>query len=239
MARWTHEAARTLGGDHAVPAACRGSGTPAVLDWLLDRLGPSPTARMLDVGAGLGGPAAYAHEQLGVRPLCVDPERDACLAAADLFALPTAIADAGRLPFDAGCFDALWSLGTLCTTEAKGSWLAELRRVARPGAALGLLVLVSTGAAFGTGAGNAFPSDGELSDLVGRAGFAVTATAWSSELADAGPRWAGAEQRVEREVAARHGADPRYRRVKEQESRLATLLEEGRIRGRLIVGRAR
>lgn len=235
MARWTHDAVRRLGRDLAIPAACRGSGTPAALDWLLDQLAPGPSARMLDVGAGLGGPAAYAREHRGVRPVCVDPEPDACRAAADLFTLPTVVGDAARLPFASGAFDVVWSLGTLCTTHEKSAWLAELRRVVRPGAHLGLLVLVSIGAAFETDGGNAFPSEAELTDLLGRGGFAVSASAWSAALADAGPRWTDAEERVEREVATRHGADRRYLRIARQEAVLASLLQEGRIRGRLVV----
>jgi hypothetical protein len=60
VAEWTARVAADLGPEYYIAAACRGSGQPAILDWLLERLGPRPGQLMIDVGAGLGGPAAYA-----------------------------------------------------------------------------------------------------------------------------------------------------------------------------------
>ena len=39
VAAWTAEVALALGPQYRVPAGCRGSGSPAVLRWFLDRLG--------------------------------------------------------------------------------------------------------------------------------------------------------------------------------------------------------
>jgi precorrin-6B methylase 2 len=39
------------------------------LDWLLAGLAPRPGDLMTDIGAGLGGPAAYAAERTGVQPV--------------------------------------------------------------------------------------------------------------------------------------------------------------------------
>jgi SAM-dependent methyltransferase len=238
MARWTVEAVTALGPDHAIPAACRGSGTPAVLDWLLERLATSPATRLLDVGAGLGGPAAYGRERTGLHAVCVDPMGAACRAASSCFTLPALVGDAARLPFADGSFDAAWSLGTLCTTEHKEAWLRELRRVLRDGASLGLLVLVGTPVGFTTSSGNAFPSDDELGELLVRAEFAVTDREWSANLPDAEGRWQALESEVDDAIARQHGRDPRYVRVKEQERALGQLLEARRIQGRLIVARA-
>ena len=239
MARWTVEAVRALSPAHAVPAACRGSGTPAALDWLLERLDVSPTTRLLDVGAGLGGPTAYARGRMALRSLCVDPMPAACEGARSLLGLPAVVGDAGRLPLADGAFDAAWSLGTLCTTEHKSRWLGELRRVVRDDAPVALLVLVGTPAAFATPWGNHFPSDEELVDLVVRAGFAITDRTWSAELPDADERWQSLEREVDEAVARCHGRDDRFVRVTEQEQVLGRLLDAGRIRGRLIVARAR
>jgi SAM-dependent methyltransferase len=239
MARWTVEAVGGLSADHAVPAGCRGSGTPAVLDWLLARLEASPAMRLLDVGAGLGGPAAYARHRAGVRPVCVDPMRSACGGARSLFGLLAVVGDAGRLPVADGAVDAAWSLGTLCTTDQKFRWLGELRRVLRDDAPLGLLVLVGTPAGFTTPWGNDFPSDGDLTDVLERAGFAITDREWSASLPDADERWQTLEREVDDAVARQHGHDARFRRVREQEEALGRLLDAGRIRGRLLVARAR
>jgi SAM-dependent methyltransferase len=238
MARWTVEAVTELGPAHAVPAGCRGSGTPAVLDWLLERLDASSTTRLLDVGAGLGGPAAYGRGCTGLRAVCVDPMRAASEGARSLFGLPAVVGDAAQLPLADAAFDAAWSLGTLCTTEQKGRWLGELRRVLRDCSALGLLVLVGTPVGFATSWGNAFPTDDELTGLVERAGFAVTDREWSASLPEADERWQSLERAVDDAIARRHGHDARYGRVKEQEEALGHLLDEGRIRGRLLVARA-
>jgi len=88
VAEWTAEVAESLGPQYRIPAACRGSGRPSALDWLLAGLAPRPGDLLIDVGAGLGGPAAYAAERTGVRPVLAEPEPDACRAAARLFAAP-------------------------------------------------------------------------------------------------------------------------------------------------------
>lgn len=239
LARWTHEAVRELGRRYAVPAACRGSGTPSALDWLLARLAPAPGDRMLDVGAGLGGPAAYARDRRGLRPVCVDPMRAACDATAALFGLPAMVGDAARLPFADTSFSAAWSLGTLCTTSSKGEWLAEMSRVLSVGAPLGLLVVVSTSATFRTSWGNEFPSEAELAGLVSAAGFEVTDQAWSDDCPDADQSWREAEQAVEAAIRRRHERDPRFAGVRQQDARMTELLDSGRVRGRLLVARAR
>ena len=132
--------AADLGPVYYIPAACCGSGQPAVLDWLLDRLGPRPGEVMIDVGAGLGGPAAYAARRTGVQPLLAEPEPDACRAAVRLFGAPVLQADATALPFGDATADLAWCLGVLCTAPgiaAQRAMLGQLRRVMRPGGRIG------------------------------------------------------------------------------------------------------
>jgi SAM-dependent methyltransferase len=238
MADWTREAVGRLGDEHAMPAACRGSGRPSGLDWLLTRLETTPDDSLLDVGAGLGGPAAFAREQSGVRPVCLDPMEQACAAAASLFRLPALVGEGSRLPFASGSFGWAWSLGTLCTTDEKEAWMTELRRVMRPAGRLGLLVLVATGESFRVPWGNAFPSRAELSELLGRTGFTVVDETWSDHLADADDTWQRREDEVEAAIRDAHGDDDRYMTVKAQERRMGDLIESGRIRGRLLVAAA-
>src|ERR1700730_13900613 len=78
VAGWTSRVAADLGPEYYVPAACRGSGQPEVLDWLLERLGPRPGAGMIDVRAGMGGagplprpPAGRAAQPGRTRAGCV------------------------------------------------------------------------------------------------------------------------------------------------------------------------
>ena len=98
VAEWTAQVAADLGPEYFIPAACRGSGQPAALDWLLAGLRPRPGDLMVDAGAGAGGPAAYATGRTGVRPVLVEPEHGACRAAATLFHAPVVEADATALP---------------------------------------------------------------------------------------------------------------------------------------------
>ena len=72
-AEWTAGVAKDLGYDFHIPAGCRGSGSPAVLDWLIEHLGIDQNETLLDCGAGVGGPAAYAAAQRDVRPGTVEP----------------------------------------------------------------------------------------------------------------------------------------------------------------------
>ena len=117
VAEWTAQVAADLGPEYFIPAACRGSGQPAALDWLLAGLRPRPGDLLIDVGAGVGGPAAYAAERTGVRPVLVEPEPGACRAAARLFGAPVVQADATALPFPDAAADLAWSLGVLCTAR--------------------------------------------------------------------------------------------------------------------------
>ena len=144
VAGWTADVALDLGPDYHLPAACRGSGSPSALRWLLDRLAPSSGDRMLDCGAGVGGPSAFARAETGIVPTLTDPEYGACRAARRLFDLPVVQARA-PLPFAAAAFDVAWSLGVLCTVRDQDGFMAELVRVLRPAGRLGLLVFVAAG----------------------------------------------------------------------------------------------
>src|SRR5579859_537276 len=172
VAGWTARVAADLGPEYYIPAACRGSGQPEMLDWLLDRLAPQAGEPLIDVGAGLGGPAAYAAHRAGVRPVLAEPEPDACRAAARLFGFPVLRADATALPFGTATASLTWCLGVLCTAPgaaAQRAMLSELRRVTHPHGRIGLLVyLAGADRLDDPPEGNHFPSSGLLHDLLGR-----------------------------------------------------------------------
>jgi SAM-dependent methyltransferase len=137
VAGWTADAVEQLGERHAIPAACRGSASPAALAWLAEACELSSGTRLLDVGAGAGGPAAWAAERFGVRPILLEPMPAAGRAAARLFGLPMIAADGRRIPLRTGSADAAWCLGMLCTVQEKATVLSEIHRVLKPGASLG------------------------------------------------------------------------------------------------------
>ena len=243
VAEWTAQVAADLGPEYYVPAACRGSGQPAVLDWLLGGLRPGPDDLMLDVGAGVGGPAAYATEKTGVRPVLAESEPGACRAAARLFGLPVIQADATALPFATGRADKAWCLGVLCTAaglDAQLAMLCELRRVVRPGGRIGLLVyLAETPHLDDPPEGNHFPSSAGLHKLLARARLEAEAVAGTQEMPDPPRGWADRTAVVERELHRRFGSRPPLAAAGEQSHRIGALLSKGQLTSQVLVVRTK
>ena len=242
VAEWTAQVAADLGPEYYIPAACRGSGQPAVLDWLLERLGPRPGEVMYDVGAGVGGPAAYAAHRTGVQPVLAEPEPDACRAAARLFGAPVVQADATALPFGDGTADLAWCLGVLCTASgsaAQRAMLGQLRRVIRPDGRIGLLVyLAETAKLDNPPRGNHFPSSGQLHGLFGQAGLEAVDVADFREITQPPPDWARRVEVVERELHRRYGHRPELITADEQSDRIGHLLRSGQLTSQVILLRA-
>ncbi|MGY1740369.1 MULTISPECIES: class I SAM-dependent methyltransferase [unclassified Blastococcus] len=227
VAGWTEQAVRALGPDSAIPAGCRGSGSEGALRWLADGLDLRAGARVLDDGAGVGGPAGWLAADRGVRAVCAEPMAEAAGAARRLFGLPSVVATAQDLPLARGSFDAAWCLGVLCTTPDKAAALAELRRVLADGGRLGLLVFVAVRPLPPPlPEGNVFPSEDELTGLLARAGFRLDATG-RADLADSPPEWSDRADAVDAEIERRHGGDPRWAEAQEQSRRVGRLLSDG------------
>ena len=243
VAEWTAEVVCQLGPDYAIPAACRGSGQPAALDWLLARLDPEPGALLVDVGAGLGGPDAFAAAEAGIRPLLLEPEQAACRAAAWLFGLPVVQADATALPLADGRADAAWSLGVLCTLpgpDAQLATLRELSRIVRPGGRIGLLVYIAARLPLDDPPeGNHFPAEDDLDALIRTAGLQVLAAANAHRMSVPPTDWRNRIQAVDRELHRRFGRTPQLRTSDEQSERIGQLLESGQLAPQVLVLRGR
>ena len=234
VAGWTADVALDLGPDYHLPAACRGSGSPSALRWLLDRLAPSPGDRMLDCGAGVGGPSAFARAETGIGPTLSEPEYGACRAAQRLFGFPVVQAR-GPLPFPAAAFDVAWSLGVLCTVGDQDGFLAELVRVLRPGGRLGLLVFVATQPLQEQPEGNHFVSPDGLRALLSSHGLTVADSASAANFAAEPAEWQQRTAEVEDELRRRHGSDPRWRAAADQADIMGRLIADGRVAGELLM----
>jgi len=242
VAEWTAGVAAGLGPEYYIPAACRGSGQPAILDWLLERLAPRPGEVMIDVGAGMGGPAAYAARSTGVQPILAEPEPGACRAAARLFGAPVMQADATALPFGDRSADLAWCLGVLCTapgSAAQRAMLGQLRRIMRPDGRIGLLVYLAAAAELDDPPqGNHFPSSDELHDLLCQAGLAELDAADVRDLTRPPPDWTGRAGTVERELYGRYGHTPDLKAADEQSRLFGRLLDSGQLTSRVMLLRS-
>ncbi|HEV3349472.1 MAG TPA: methyltransferase domain-containing protein [Methylomirabilota bacterium] len=117
-------------------------GLPAV-EALARRAAIAPGMAVLDVCAGLGGPARFLAHRFGARVTGVDLTHSRCAAGARLTALVRlgplvrhVRGDAQVLPFRTGAFDAAVSQEGLLHVPDKGAVLAECARVLKPGARL-------------------------------------------------------------------------------------------------------
>lgn len=236
VAEWTAEAARELGEEYFLPAACRGSGSPAALDWLIGALELSTGDVLLDSGAGVGGPAYYAVQNRRVHPLLAEPEAGACRASARLFSLPVVQASGSALPIADHAVDAAWSLGVLCTMDDQLGLLTELSRVVRPPGRIGLIVYVATEQIPDEEQpeGNRFPTMASLDELFHTARLTVVEQRLAAEL-DATPSdWQQRVDDVEAEIARRHGQHKAWKLAEKQSERMGDLIGDGAVQATLF-----
>jgi SAM-dependent methyltransferase len=235
VAEWTARVAIDLGSSFKIPAACRGSGSPTALDWLIENLGLSQGESLLDCGAGVGGPAAYAVEQRSVHPLLVEPEPGACRAARSLFGHPVVRASASALPVGDESFDVAWSLGVLCTVLDQLGLLTELRRVIRPTGRIGLLVFIARSSKpFDHPDGNHFPTEEGLLGLLEEAGLGIEAWRGTEEMASPTGDWQCRVDKVAAELAERHGGERAWQLAERQSELIGQLLAKSVVTGELL-----
>jgi SAM-dependent methyltransferase len=107
---------------------------------LLELLPIETHGRVLDIGAGLGGPARLLATARDCHVLCLDLSRDYCAGARLLNGL-TGLADrvevqegsALDLPFPEAAFDLVWMQNVAMNIADKPRLYREVRRVLKPG----------------------------------------------------------------------------------------------------------
>jgi SAM-dependent methyltransferase len=103
---------------------------------LAEMAGFAPGTQVLDVGAGLGGPARLLASRFGCLVTAIDLTEEYCRAA-EMLNQSTGLADrvtvrqanALDLPFGDGEFDGAWTQHASMNIEDKGRLYAEIRRV--------------------------------------------------------------------------------------------------------------
>lgn len=118
-------------------------GGPAAVEALALRAGITAGSRILDVCAGLGGPARVLAHRRGCRVVACELNRGRAVGAARLTRLvglagriAVVRSDARALPFDSGRFDACISQEGLLHVDDKAAVLTECHRVLAPGGRL-------------------------------------------------------------------------------------------------------
>lgn len=236
VAQWTARVAAELGPEFHMPAACRGSGSPAAIDWLVEHMDLRSGHTLLDSGAGVGGPAAYAAQARGVLPVLIDPEAGACRAAKRLFDYPVMQASGSALPVRDASFDAAWALGVLCTMSDQLVLLDELRRVVRPDGRIGLLVFVAHRAIPRDQLqDNNFPTMDRLGELVRDARLDVEHRLSTADLPPTPHEWSAREKTVDEALAKRYGRTRVWQLAERQSTDIGRLLGDGTLTGELLV----
>lgn len=116
-------------------------GGRAATERILDRLAPSATDHVLDIGCGLGGPARFAAHRYGCRVTGIDLTPD-FVATGRALAERLGLAERVTLiqgsalepPFADGAFDAAYMLHVGMNIEDKPRLFQQVHRVLRPGA---------------------------------------------------------------------------------------------------------
>jgi sarcosine/dimethylglycine N-methyltransferase len=117
-------------------------GRPATMA-LAELAGVCPGARVVDVGAGLGGPARFLAARLGARVTAVEPVerfRSACAELTRRAGLDELVevvdGTATDLPLADASMDVAWMQAVSISVPDKAAMARELRRVLRPGGKL-------------------------------------------------------------------------------------------------------
>lgn len=209
-----------LHGEDRIAASCRGSANPAALGWLADTLALSSGDRVVDLGAGLGGPAAWMRSYIGCSVIASDPSPAAVAGAHQLFGLVTVQATAASTPFAVDGFDAVMLLGVLSVVDDRTSVVREARRVGRR---VGVLDYCSASTETLCVGGSRFPSIDELTSEL--------ASAWDqvSVMRVDGPTPASWDRAAERA----HDGVPQP----SSEREVVDAIEAGRLVAHALVGR--
>jgi SAM-dependent methyltransferase len=125
-------------GQAAALATEHWSGPPEMTDRLAALLRPGPGDLVLDVGCGVGGPAARLVSLTGCTVLGIDPLEPLVVEAARRPGLLLAVGAGESLPVADGSVDQVWALGVVAHLRDLGAFARGVARVLRPGGSVAI-----------------------------------------------------------------------------------------------------
>jgi ubiquinone/menaquinone biosynthesis C-methylase UbiE len=208
---WIVDAIQEIGLGDPVPAACRGTGNPSLLEHLAAVLAIERGAMVLDVGVGLGGPAAWLVRERSCRLVGVDIMLQAARGAHRLFGdVAVAVASSRGLPFRDQSFDAAWALGVIEMLADKERAFREIVRVLVPGGRVVVYDFVATEPELSTPpAACRFESADDIAGKLEAAGFDVLRSQAVPPLSAPPDTWQRATAAVRQRIQDGHGGDAR------------------------------
>ena len=228
---WIVEAAERLRVSERVAIASRGTGNPGLLRAAAEAAGISEGDLVLDVGSGLGGPAAWLEEHYGCTTVGFDLMEASVAAQRRLFSLSRSlVAGSDRLPFRTESFDAAWSLGVLEMVEDKPAALAEITRVLKPGGRLCLYEYAGEKQSNGDGPeANLFVPASSMRSMILDSGLDLVAAERSPEIPDPPLEWREVTRIVRSEIARNHAGDPRLEEAENERRSFLKMMRSGEI----------
>jgi SAM-dependent methyltransferase len=224
---WILDAVVAVGVEDPIPVACRGTADAQLFEDLADGIGARPGLRVLDVGCGMGGPAAWLRRAHGCEVVGVDLMEQAVHAARQLFDHRLSVVGSTyALPFRSDAFAAVWAIGVLELVEDKAAALREVARVLEPGGRVALYSFTTTaGELDDPPASDYFVSADALASMATAAGLEVRRAARARSPRVDGDDWREVRAMVETEIRRRHGTDPEFELVRAELGRFARLRE--------------
>jgi SAM-dependent methyltransferase len=211
-AAWVVDAIQQIGLSDPVPAACRGTGNPFLLDRLAADLMIGPGSLVLDVGVGLGGPGAWLVRERSCRVVGVDIMLQAAQGVHRLFGeIDVAVGSTRALPFRDRAFDAAWALGVIEMLGDKQRAFREIVRVLVPGARVVLYDFVATELHLDSPPeADRFESAGDITRKLEGSGFDLVRAQPVPSLSPPPDDWRVATTRVRQQIQDEHGGDRRF-----------------------------
>lgn len=234
---WLVEAMSDLEPAQLIPVACRGTGRPALFHFIADFLRLGTGSLVLDLGSGLGGPAAWLMNERRCRVVGVDLMEAEVRASVRLFSgFSGVVGSAERLPWRDRCFDAVWALGVVEMVSQKARAVAELVRVLKPGGRVAVYGFFATGKPIEHGpTANRFDPPEDLLRELERNGLSIIHAA-PAEAPPMPGEWQSVVEHVRSEVKRKHKGDIRLMLAETQLGSFNWLRTTGCIQDWIVVG---